>query len=50
VALGLTQSLTEIFWKESKAQPAPKAEIFSAISKPISRKCRSLDVSQTYGH
>jgi hypothetical protein len=50
-ALGSTQSPTEMSTRNlpaSKGRSAHKADL-TALCEPIVRKCRSLDVSQTYG-
>jgi hypothetical protein len=51
MALGSTQSLTEMSTRNlpgGKRRPASKADNLAAVSR-LSRKCGSLDVSQTYG-
>jgi hypothetical protein len=52
MVLGSTQPLTEMSTRNllgGKGRPARKADNFTAICEPISRKCGSLDVSQPYG-
>jgi hypothetical protein len=52
MALGLTQPLSEMSTRNfprGKKRQARKADNFTAICEPTSRKCGSLDVSQLYG-
>jgi hypothetical protein len=52
MALGSTQPLTEMSTRDlpgGKDRPALKADNLTVICERLSRKCGSLDVSQTYG-
>jgi hypothetical protein len=52
MALGFTQHLTEMSTRNfpggSSAQPACKFDNITAICEPISKKYKSLDISQPY--
>jgi hypothetical protein len=53
MALGSTQTLTEMSTRNLLAlegRPARKADNFTVIYEPMSRKCGTFDVSHPMGH